>query len=173
MSLLSRKQKRTFAMAVAFLYADEEPKKRKRRTEKSWLQKRETYTHVNLLKELREDNPDDFKNYLRMNSDVFDELLHMVEPYLKKQETPMRTTISPQERLLATLRFLATGRSYEDLKYSTAISAQALGYIIPETCAVIYDVLRKEYLKVRKYFLNVLGNYHVFFKIEKIVIKKI
>ncbi|VEN34344.1 unnamed protein product [Callosobruchus maculatus] len=34
----------------------------------------------------------------------------------------MRQSISPQERLTATLRFLAAGRSYEDLKFSVAIS---------------------------------------------------
>ncbi|VEN57307.1 unnamed protein product [Callosobruchus maculatus] len=45
----------------------------------------------------------------------------------------MRQSISPHERLTATLRFLATGRSYEDLKFSVAISPQALRQIIPET----------------------------------------
>jgi len=53
-------------------------------------------------------------------------------------------------RLVATLRFLATGRSYEDLKFSYAISAQALGKIILETCCAIYEVLRQKYLKVSK-----------------------
>jgi hypothetical protein len=62
----------------------------------------------------------------------------------------MRQAIPPEERLIATLRFLATGRSYEDLKFSTGIAAQTLGYIIPETCKVIFDVLKKEYLKVKK-----------------------
>jgi len=61
----------------------------------------------------------------------------------------MRCAITPHERLSVTLRFLATGRSYEDLKCSTAISPQALGVTIPETCAAIYEVLKKDYLKVR------------------------
>jgi len=43
---------------------------------------------------------------------------------------------------------LATGRSYKDLKFSAAISPQALGLIIPENCAAIYEVLKKDYLKV-------------------------
>lgn len=62
----------------------------------------------------------------------------------------MRTAITPHERLTATLRFLVTGRSYEDLKFSTIISPQALGRIIPETCEAIYQVLSKDYLKVMK-----------------------
>jgi len=60
----------------------------------------------------------------------------------------MRQAVTPHERPAATLRFLATGRSYEDLKFSTIMSPQALGKIIPETCRAIYKVL-KEYCEVR------------------------
>jgi len=60
----------------------------------------------------------------------------------------MRRAITPHERLGVTLRFLATGRSYLDLKLSAAVSPQALGVIFPETCAAIYEVLHKDYLKV-------------------------
>jgi hypothetical protein len=42
----------------------------------------------------------------------------------------MREAITPSERLTATLRYLATGRTLEDLKFSTPIS-QALGRVIP------------------------------------------
>jgi hypothetical protein len=38
----------------------------------------------------------------------------------------MRQTVSPHERLTATLRFLKTGRSYKHMKYSTTVSSQAL-----------------------------------------------
>jgi hypothetical protein len=44
----------------------------------------------------------------------------------------MRNSIIAEERLTATLRYLATGNSYEDLKFSTGISPQSLGKIIPE-----------------------------------------
>ena len=104
------------------------------------MKKRNKYTHLNLLRELRSNDPDDFKNYLRMDCGVLDELLNILKPYLTRQDTRLRKSITAESRLEATLRFLATGRSYEDLKYSTAISAQALGYIIPETCRTIYEV---------------------------------
>ncbi|XP_031341136.1 uncharacterized protein LOC116169243 [Photinus pyralis] len=48
---------------------------------------------------------------------------------------------------MATLRYLATGRSFEDLKFSTGISSSALCQIIPETCKALYQVLKKEYMK--------------------------
>ncbi|KAJ8728800.1 hypothetical protein PYW07_006496 [Mythimna separata] len=59
----------------------------------------------------------------------------------------MRQAISPHERLCATLRFLASGMSYEELKFPTVISPQRLGVIIPETCKAILTVL-KDYMKV-------------------------
>ena len=72
-------------------------------------------------------------------------------PLIEKKNTVMRNAIPPNERLTATLRFLAAGRSYEDLKFTTIISPQALGYIVPETCEAIYKVLHKDYLKVRNF----------------------
>jgi hypothetical protein len=50
----------------------------------------------------------------------------------------MRRAIASHERISVTLRFIATGRSYEDLEFSAAISAESLGVIIPETCPAIF-----------------------------------
>ena len=85
---------------------------------------------------------EDYKNYLRMDNSCFAHLLDLISPTIKKQNTLMRDGIPPEQRLIATLRFLATGRSYEDLKFSCKISPQLLGKIIPETCKAIYEVLR-------------------------------
>ncbi|XP_045121644.1 uncharacterized protein LOC123510495 [Portunus trituberculatus] len=78
-----------------------------------------------------------------MNETVYQKLLSLVSPFIKKKDTIMRRAISPHERLTATLRFPATGRSYECLKFSTRISPQSLGKIIPETCNILYKVLGK------------------------------
>ncbi|XP_041983090.1 putative nuclease HARBI1 [Aricia agestis] len=82
-----------------------------------------------------------------MDVSTFNELLKMVTPYLQKQNTRMRNCITAEERLTVTLRFLATGRSYECLKFSYGISPQSLGRIIPETCAVIFNVLKNNFFK--------------------------
>lgn len=60
-------------------------------------------------------------------------------------------------RLIATLRFLAIGRSYKDLEFSTIISKQALSYIIPETYKAIYKVLKKEFLNVSLHIITKLN----------------
>ncbi|ESO93725.1 hypothetical protein LOTGIDRAFT_100028, partial [Lottia gigantea] len=72
----------------------------------------------------------DFKNFLRMDANSFDELLDMITPLIEKQKTNMRDPISPNERLSVTLRYLATGNSFQDLKFNTAISPQAIGKIV-------------------------------------------
>lgn len=72
-----------------------------------------------------------------MNENTYLHLLSLVTQLIQKQNTVMRNAISTHERLTATLRFLATGRIYECLKYSTIISPQSLSTIIPETCKVI------------------------------------
>ncbi|KAF2890092.1 hypothetical protein ILUMI_16081, partial [Ignelater luminosus] len=70
-----------------------------------------------LLKELYSD---DFCNYLRIDYESFSGLLNLVSPLITKQDTAMREAITAQKRLVATLRYLATGRDYVDLKFSTA-----------------------------------------------------
>ncbi|XP_040203872.1 putative nuclease HARBI1 [Rana temporaria] len=99
-----------------------------------------------LLPELQENNPDDFRNYLHMTDACFHQLFALLSPYIKKRDTCMRTAIPAEQRLIATLRYLATGRSLQDLKSTTGISPQALGLIIPETCSAIIQVLQKDYI---------------------------
>jgi hypothetical protein len=139
------------AVVVLAIAIEEEPNKiRKRRRFwcKSWLQRRDQYSDMRLLRELQENNPDYFKNYLRMDETAFSELLTAVTPYIVKRDTVMR----PAQGTTATLRFLATGRQLEDLKFSTGISPQSLGNIIPETCSAIFHALRGQYLKVMLFF---------------------
>ena len=141
----TRKQR----LILCTLYIQLKLKQRKNRSfwAKKWLLERSRINHTTLLEELRL-YPDDFTNFLRMAEENYLELFSILDPVLKKQDTVLRQSISSHERLTATLRFLATGCSYEDLKFSTRISPQALGQIIPETCQQIFQSLSREYLKV-------------------------
>jgi len=141
-----------FVLALAIEEESNKIRKRRRFCCKSWLQRRDQYSDMRLLHELQENNPDDFKNYLRMDKTAFSELLTAVTPYIVKHDTVMSRAISPKERLTATIRVLATGRQLEDLKFSTGISPQSLGKIIPETCSAIFHALRGQYLNVTHFF---------------------
>ena len=102
--------------------------KKKRRSRRVWvkpwlLKKKQGLSHVQLIRELQ-DIPEDWKNYLRMDKENYLDLLERITPLIEKQDNVMRSAITPHERLAATLRFLITGGSLEDLKFSTSMSAQ-------------------------------------------------
>ncbi|XP_026475591.1 uncharacterized protein LOC113380640 [Ctenocephalides felis] len=121
-----------------------------RRKHKKWQKQlfasRDKYTHLNLMIDSVLD-PTDLRGLLRMDKSDFDNLLAMVAPLIKRQDSQFRQAITPIERLMVTLRFLATGLNFEQLKFSAAISPQSLGRIIPETCEAIVQCLRK-YIKM-------------------------
>ena len=83
----------------------------------------------------------DWPNYLRMNQTTYFELLALVTRLIQRSDTVMRKAITPHEILTATLRYIATGCTYEDLKFPTAVFPQSLGKIIPETCKALYKAL--------------------------------
>ena len=48
----------------------------------------------------------------------------------------MRDSLSVEERLALTLRFLATGRALEDMNFSVTISSSAISQAVFEKCEV-------------------------------------
>jgi hypothetical protein len=88
-----------------------------------------------------------------MSNSSFTELLNMVGPQIIKQDTVMRRAIPVEERLEVTLRFLATGRSFECLKFSAIIFPNAISKIVAETCAAIISTLI-DYIQVKKIYFR-------------------
>lgn len=142
----------TIAIVGGFCLLDDplitKVKKGRRMWSKKWLLERNKFSHMSLLNEIAVHEPQDYKNYLRISESTFRELLQLVSGRIEKQNTIMRESVSAEERLVATLQFLATGRTYENLKFSCAISPQLIGKIVPETCTAIYEALFDQYLKV-------------------------
>ncbi|KAH7700478.1 nuclease HARBI1-like protein [Aphelenchoides avenae] len=68
-----------------------------------------------LLPELKKD-PAEFKKFTRMSLAAFEKLLEMVRSSLKKMS--FRAWICPAQRLLVTLRYLATGNSFTSLAFT-------------------------------------------------------
>lgn len=81
---------------------------------KEWFKKRAALVHDRLASELkiRVSSIIDYKNYLRMDADTFGELLNAITPLIEKNTTIMR-----EQRVLAPLRYLVSGDSYEELKF--------------------------------------------------------
>jgi hypothetical protein len=83
---------------------------------------RNTLSLMSLIAQLCVFSDVDVKNYLEMTDEYLKVLLHLLKPHTEKQNTRMRRAISAEEMLTATLRFLATRRSFEDLEFTRAIS---------------------------------------------------
>ena len=117
--------------------------KTKRMWVKPWIANRESegsYHDHKLMKELEQD-PEHYKNYMRMDFSTFEELASKLEPLLKKCDTGMRNAIPPSEQLAVTLRFLATGESYTSLQYQFRINKGTICQIIPRVCEAISETL--------------------------------
>lgn len=87
------------------------------------------------------EDPASFTNYTRMQEDVWSELLLLVTPLIQKKDTVMREAILPRDRLSVTLRYLATGNTFQDLSYTTRIAANTISKIVHETLEAIITVL--------------------------------
>lgn len=79
--------------------------------------------------------------FLRMTPEDFEFLLSRIAPRIEKKDTHLRKAISPAERFVLTLRFLASGDSYEDLSFVSRISPQAISYIIMDVCQALIGYL--------------------------------
>jgi hypothetical protein len=93
-------------------------RKRSSRT-KGWLKTRNVLGHNNLIKELKLSSSPDYKNYLRMCPLTFGRLLELITPLVQRGHTSMREATSPKQRLFATLCILASGLTFENLRFET------------------------------------------------------
>ncbi|CAF4822797.1 unnamed protein product [Pieris macdunnoughi] len=84
---------------------------RKKRNEwaKTYLKNRDEFSHMKLIKSL---DCEDFRIYLRLDHETFEELLNLVKPLITKTDTVMRKAVTAEERLIATLKYLASGREF-------------------------------------------------------------
>ena len=99
-------------------------KKKKRRSawEKEWLKKRRTSgVYHTLIREMRTSDHQIFLNFLRVDEESFDLICSLVTPFIIREDTNMRQSISVKERVALTLRFLATG----NVLYNVLLNCQA------------------------------------------------
>lgn len=94
-----------------------------------------------------EQDPEHYKNYMRMDLSTFEELATKLEPLLKKCDTQMRNAISPREQLAVTICFLTTGETYTSLQYQLRINKGTICQTIPRVCEGFFETLSYEYMK--------------------------
>jgi hypothetical protein len=112
---------------------------------KGWLQRRVLYgQYEKLLAELKSEDANGFRNYIRISPELFEELLQQVGPRLMKKDMFMIKALEPGPRLAIALRYMATGDSYKSLSYSFRVALNTISSIVAETCEVIIEEYMEE-----------------------------
>ena len=104
-----------------------------------WYQAREQHLLALLMFSCR---------YLRMSPERVEHLISLVGPFVIKKHCRSRDVISPAERIVLTLQYLATGNSQQSLSFAFRIGRSIVCHIISETCEGIWKALHAIYLKV-------------------------
>ena len=78
---------------------------------KNWVRRRDRHgAYTKLIRELQLEDAQQFRNFTRMSAVEVQSLVNILGPVIGKQDTAMRNAISVEERVIVTLRFLATGK---------------------------------------------------------------
>lgn len=141
--------------AVALLLDDEEETEDNVRQRtvwvRPWMARRETdgafYT---IFRELKEEDAEGFRGYVRLDTNSFDKLVNLLTPTLLKNDTVMRKCIKPEEMCCVALRYFASGESFRSMEYQFRISKKAISYIVEEVAVAIIKILGETYLKTPK-----------------------
>lgn len=96
---------------------------------------------IYILVHFSPEDPACFTNYTRLQEEYWNELLTLVTPLILKKDTVMRKAISPKDILSVTLRYLATGNTFQDLSYSTQIAPNTISNIVRSTLIAIIQIL--------------------------------
>ena len=75
-----------------------------------------------LARELAVEDAGGYRDFFRVNRRQFEFLFNAVSHRISKQDTKLRSSIKPAERLAVTLRYLATGETFKSLENSFRIS---------------------------------------------------
>ncbi len=115
-------------------------RRRQRRTVwvRPWLERRvELGQYACLMEELQVEDVRSFKNFLRMDPAMFQELVDRLIPRLTKEDTSYRKSLTPGLKLSITLRYLASGDNYHSLMYGFRVPHNSISILIREVCEAI------------------------------------
>jgi len=127
---------------------EEESKKKKRKVWiRDWMDKKKCGASETIIKELHDNDPQEFKSMIRLTPEQFEALLIMISPIITLEDTFMRAALPARLKLEMTLTYLASGMNFRMLSIMFRVSKSSISNMIPDVCDAIYSVL-KDYIKV-------------------------
>ncbi|XP_069593340.1 uncharacterized protein [Ranitomeya imitator] len=145
-SVRIRRPQRLQMLGVLLEYLNQQRLQSQTRRRKMWVhpivEERTMKGHFHVLYQDLRRYQDKFTAFCRLSIPAFDQLLSVVRAELTYEDTVMRKSISAEERLLITLRFLATGESYTSLHLQFRVGKSTISQIVRCTCTVIWQKLQ-------------------------------
>ncbi len=99
-----------------------------------------------MMVELRDEDVAGFRNFMRMDPAIFQELIQCLSDRIMKQDTWFQKDLELGLKLVITLRYLAAGDNYHSLMYSFRVAPNTISLIVREVCTAIIDKLATEVL---------------------------
>ena len=75
---------------------------------------------------------------MRMPPEMFDEILERLRPRITKQMTFYREPLDPGMKLAITLRHLASGSKYTNMRFGWRVPHNTISLVVREVCRYIY-----------------------------------
>ena len=88
-----------------------------------------------------------FFRWSRMSPERLEHLVQLVGPFIAKKQCNSRIPIPPAERIVITLRHLASGDSQQSQSFNFRVGRATVCHIIRETCCGIWNALSDTYLR--------------------------
>lgn len=102
---------------------------------REWLsprRRRQFGIYDQLLVELRNEDPASFKNFLRVPPEMFDFILERIRHRITKHRTWFREPLEPGLKLAITLRHLASGSKYTNMRFGWRVPHNTISLLVRE-----------------------------------------
>ena len=124
-------------------------RRRRRRQRRCWVRpwltrRNQLGQYDQLMTELEREDPAAYRNFIRMDRELFRELVERVSPRITRIDNNYRTPLEPALMVAITLRYLATGASYHTLMYSFRVAHNTISIVIRQVCQAIIDEYQDE-----------------------------
>ena len=109
------------------------PGRNRRYWGKPWISRREQLGQYDtLMRELREEDPEAFINYMRLPMELYDEVLARITPRITKQDTWWRQALDPGLKFACrpTMRHLEPGDSYSSIKWDFRVPSNTMSMFV-------------------------------------------
>ena len=138
LQLQQQQQQHVAALVALYRHRQEIRQRRRQFWVHPWIQRRVMYgNYDNLMVELEREAQGDFTKFLRMEPEMFHELVQRLTPRLTKQETRFRQPLDTGMKLAIALRYMTTGNTYHSLSYSFRVPHNSISKFMKEVCEAI------------------------------------